>query len=58
MALLCLVRMTSGVAADEDTTVPLMTVDPVITLLMVVLVVETPSAGLVFRAAAPLVVMT
>lgn len=58
MALLCLVRMTSGVAVDEDTTVPLMTVDTVITLLITVLVVETPSVGSVFRAAAPLVVMT
>lgn len=50
--------MTSGVAVDEDTTVPLMTVDTVITLLITVLVVETPSVGSVFRAAAPLVVMT
>lgn len=50
--------MTSGVAVDEDTTVPLMTVDTVITLLITVLVVETPSVGSVFRAVAPLVVMT
>lgn len=47
--------MTSGAAADEDTP---MTDDAVITLLTIVLVVETPSVGSVFRAAAAVVVMT
>lgn len=54
----CPVRMTSGAAVGEDTTVPSMTVGAVITLLTLVLGVETPSVGLVSRAGAAVVVMT
>lgn len=54
----CPVRMMSGAAVGEDTTVPSMTVGAVITLLTLVLGVETPSVGLVSRAGAAVVVMT
>ncbi len=42
MTFLCPVWMTSGAVVDEDTTVPSMTVGAVITLLTLVLGVETP----------------
>ncbi len=58
MTFLCPVWMTSGAVVDEDTTVPSMTVGAVITLLTLVLGVETPSVGPVSRAGAAVVVMT
>ncbi len=58
MTFLCPGRMKSGAVVDEDTTVSSMTVGAVITLLTLVLGVETPSVGPVSRAGAAVVVMT